>query len=108
MVSNVVVMGGYESDRLTSTEILDVATMTWTTGPDLPIPVYDNRGVTSATGPYLGFSTGGNCDGRRCREIFGLKETSQNVYTWEEVHSMTTGRTAHHVVNAPKSILPNC
>ena len=111
-ITKIVVMGGYEAARiarrLSSVEVLDVNTMTWRIGPSLPRRISDNKGIQSVSGPYLGFSTGGNCNGRRCNEIFGLKETSQNVYTWEALHSMTTGRTSHRAVNAPKSILPNC
>ena len=79
MITNVVVMGGYDSARLTSTEILDVATMSWTTGPNLPVAVYYNRGVTSETGNYLGFSTGGSIFGEKFIKIYGLKETNRCI-----------------------------
>ena len=110
VVTHIVVMGG--AGYLSSSEILDVNTMTWATGPPLPVPVNVNRGVESVDGTYLGFSTGGN--GRhgnrvlRESKILGLKKTSENVYFWEEVHSMTTARNTHSIVNAPNSLLPNC
>ena len=90
-----------------STEILDVNSMTWRTGPSLPISVYQNKGVQSEVGPYLGFSTGGRSRQGQ-RKIYGLKKTNGNSFKWEEVHGMTTGRYFHSVVNAPKSLLPNC
>lgn len=108
MITEIVVMGGYDSGRLSSTEILDVNSMTWTTGPALPISVYGNKGVQSEVGPYLGFSTGGVGNGQVQRKIFGLKKTNGNSFKWKEVHSMTTGRWVHSVVNVPKSLLPNC
>ena len=105
-------MGGYGSRRLSSTEILDVNSMTWTTGPSLPTSVEGNRGVQSEVGPYLGFSTGGYGNGiwiyQRQNTIHGLKKTNGNSFKWEEVHGMTTGRNHHSVVNVPTSLLPNC
>ena len=102
-------MGGYGSGYLSSTEILDVKTMIWKTGPNLPIQVKENRGVESVTDTYLGFSTGGKTyysAGRR--EIYGLKKTTGNTYSWVQVQSMTTARYQHSVVNVPTSLLPNC
>ena len=99
---------GQSSGRLSSTEVLDVDTMTWAIGPPLPVAVYKNRGVESVSGAYLGFSTGGLGDGQAQSKIYGLKKTSDNVYIWEEVHSMIKGRYDHSIVNAPKSLLPNC
>ena len=108
MVTQIVVMGGRNrnGDYLSSTEILDVNSMTWRTGPSLPISVRYNRGVQSVSGTYLGFSTGGTWP--VVRKIFGLKKTSENGLEWEEVHGMTTARYDHSVVNVPKSLLPNC
>ena len=109
MITEIVVMGGYNSGALSSTEILDVNSMTWRTGPALPISVAYNRGVQSEVGPYLGFSTGGrDGNGQEQRKIFGLKKTNGNNFKWEEVHGMTTGREIYSVVNAPKNLLPNC
>lgn len=108
MITQIVVMGGYDgSDYLSSTEILDVNSMTWRTGPALPISVSRNRGLQSEVGPYLGFSTGGY-NGQSQNKIYGLKKTSKEIFEWEEVHSMTTARYLHSVVNTPKTLLPNC
>ena len=101
-------MGGEgSSGRLSSTEILDVKTMTWSNGPNLPISVERNRGVESFTDNYLGFSTGGYYRSVR-NNIYGLKKTSGNTYRWVQVQSMATGRYYHSVVNAPTTLLPNC
>ena len=101
-------MGGEgSSGRLSSTEILDVKTMTWSNGPNLPISVTKNRGVESFTDTYLGFSTGGYT-GQVQNKIYGLKRTSGNTYRWVQVQSMATARYFHSVVNAPTSLLPNC
>ena len=122
MITKIVVMGGFCSGvngyvTHSSTEILDVNTMTWGIGPNLPIDVFDHKGVQSVSETYLGFSIGGYCSKlRSCKDgyskaqskIFGLKKTNENVYVWEEVHNMTTARWSHSVVNAPKNLLPNC
>ena len=109
MITEIVVMGGYGSGYLSSTEILDVNSMTWRTGPALPISVSSNKGVQSEVGPYLGFSTGGSdWRGQVQNKICGLRKTNGISFKWEEVHSMTTARLGHSVVNAPKSLLPNC
>ena len=108
MIAKIVVMGGFGSVAGSSTEILDVNSMTWRTGPSLPISVRTSRGVQSEVGPYLGFSTGGYGNVQNQRQIFGLKKTNGNSFKWEEVHNMTTARVWHTVVNVPKSLLPNC
>ena len=110
MITQIVVIGGNGSGRppyLSSTEILDVNSMTWRTGPAFPMTVYYHKGVQSEVGPYLGFSTGGRSRQRQ-RKIYGLKKTNGNSFKWEEVHGMTTARYSFSVVNAPKSLLPNC
>ena len=100
-------MGGFTGHSyLSSTEILDVKTMTWGNGPNLSISVSRNRGVESFTDTYLGFSTGGYP--YALNNIYGLKKTSGNTYRWVQVQSMATGREYHSVVNAPTSLLPNC
>ena len=98
-------MGGYPHPS--STEMLDVDTMTWGIGPNLPFPNWGMKGVGSVSGSYLGFFTGGHGNAYS-NKIYGLKKTGGNVYAWEEVHSMTTARSMHSVVNAPKPLLPNC
>ena len=103
-------MGGRGSSGwFSSTEILDVKTMTWSNGPNLPITVIRNRGVESFTDTYLGFSTGGtNYYWNGYNNVYGLKKTSGNTYRWVQVQSMATGRYWHSVVNAPTTLLPNC
>ena len=107
MITQIALIGGYP--HYSSTELLDVDTMTWGTGPSLPISINNNIGVQSVSGTYLGFSTGGTGTTVGVqRKIFGLTKNSDNGLEWEEVHSMTEARRAHSVVNAPKSLLPNC
>ena len=117
MVTQIVVMGGksYGSGtyQISSTEVLDVDTMTWGIGPPLPFEVFGNKGVESVSGSYLGFSSGGNTvhstqQSTKHSKIYGLKNTSENMYIWEEVQSMTKARYIHSIVNAPSSLLPNC
>ena len=104
MITQIVVMGGYLTGS--STEVLDVNSMRWKTGPALPTSVTHNKGVQSEVRPYLGFSTGGR--GQYSFKIYGLKKTTEDSFDWEEVHGMTTARWLHSVVNAPKSLLQNC
>ena len=112
IVTKIVVMGGFDrygSRYLSSTEVLDVDTMTWAKHAPLPISVNYNRGVTSLGGPYLGFSIGGHDGtGRSKSNIYGLKSQGKNIFTWEEVHNMSATRRLHSAVNAPKNLLTNC
>ena len=110
MVTKIVVMVGYSSEIISSTEILDVSTMTWAMGPPLPITILGNQGVESYTDTSLGLSTGGNggSGNKRIKKIYSLQNTSDEGYTWEEVYSMTAARDHHSAVNAPTSLLPNC
>ena len=99
-------MGGSDNSAyLSSTEILYVNSMTWASGPSLPIAVAQNRGVESKGGVYSGFSTGGY-NGQYQSKVYGLRLGLSS--SWEELQSMTTARSIHSVVNAPKSIIPNC
>ena len=67
--------------------------------------------ILSVLGTYLGFSTGGYKNNSdyvyHLNKIYGLKKTSDNGYTWEEVHGMRTARNQHTVVNARTSLLSN-
>ena len=101
-------MGGYGPPYLSSTEVLDINSMTWAIGPNLPFPNWGLRGIESVSGTYLGFATGGHGNGRYQDKIYGLKKESENGYTWKKVHSMTNARCMHSVVNAPKTLLPIC
>ena len=105
-------MSGYDrygSKYLSSTEVLDVDTMTWARHAPLPTSGILNRGVASFGGSYLGFSIGGmERYGRSRSKIYGLKSLGKNMFTWEEVHNMTAGRRYHSAVNAPKNLLTNC
>ena len=89
-------MGGYNSDYLSSTEILNVNSMTWGNGASLPIAVAQNRGVESKGGEYSGFSFGGYSGGSTRSEVYGWSKSS---HSWYELHSMTTARRLHSVVN---------
>ena len=114
VITKIVVMGGYGPPYLSSTEVLDIDSMTWATGPSLPFANYGSGGIESVSGTYLGFSTAGyeqwvnQNGGRYINKIYGLKKEGENRYSWKEVHNMTYARTMHSVVNAPKTLLPNC
>jgi len=102
--------GGYASDRLSTAEILDVASMQWQDLPDLPFPVDSNRGVESGIGPYLGFSVAGFSEKNGWeKRIVGLRKYHNGIYFWQELdNQLTTGRSDTAVVNVPDSMVPSC
>ena len=107
--SMIVVVGGYNSGWLASTEMLDLTTSEgnffW--GPDLDVPLYGNAGVESVTKDYIGYSFGGYGNGN-LRTIYGLRK-SGNIYEWKEVPTkMATARGGHTAVQAPTSMASNC
>ena len=121
-VTEIVVVGGYCRDyngndipncdkgRINSTEILSLADMTWSHGPDFPYEVYNNKGVTSIQDEFLGYSIGGF--GRRSgsyyqKEIMGLKKTNGRL-EWVSAGSMTEGRYSMSAIKAPRSLTPFC
>ena len=128
-VTNVVVVGGESNyQSLKSAEILDVKTMKWEYLPNLPFKVRSNNGVESVVGPFLGFSLGGfssnhtgidygqknglEIEGEKIinqqeARIFGLKKEGEK-FIWQQVNSLSTGRTRMASVNAPSSMVPSC
>ena len=113
IVTKVVVMGGKDSTishrgLSSSAEMLDVRTMSWQNLPNLPFAVYQNNGVESVVGPYIGFSIGGHSSSNEYeRRIVGLKKEGEN-YRWQQVNSLSTGRYDLASVNAPSSMVPAC
>ena len=107
----IVVVGGYNSGGLATTEFLDLTTSEgnffW--GPDLDVPLYGNAGVESVTKDYIGYSFGGYAgNGHRLRTIYGLRK-SGNIFEWKEVPTkMATARIYPTVVQAPTSVASNC
>ena len=105
----IVVVGGYNSGDLATTEFLDLTTSEgnffW--GPDLDVPLYGNAGVESVTKDYIGYSFGGYGNGY-LRTIYGLRK-SGNIYEWKEVPTkMATARRYHTAVQASISMALNC
>ena len=117
--TKVVAMGGKDSGQYlrATAEILDVASMQWEDLPDLPLctnngmfcEVHGNKGVESATGPYLGFSVGGRSDAGNENRIIGLRKNRNGTYFWQELTTqLTTTRSYAAVVNVPDLIVPSC
>ena len=117
------VVGGYcwtgdsdDSDcpigkTLKSIEILNLATMTWSDGPDFPYNIAHNDGATSIQDGYLGYSIGGlgEMDGRTfmSKGIMGL-ESSNGSLRWVPVGNMIRPRLDHTAVKVSLSIIPEC
>ena len=109
-------VGGYSrelgrADRLNSTEILSIETMTWSDGPDYPYQVYGNKGVTSDQNDYLGYIVGGagNPNGgyRYQNEIMGLQKSNGRL-EWVSVGDMTSPRAYHSAIRVSVSLIPSC
>ena len=96
---------------LKSTEILNLATMTWSDGPEFPYNITQNDGATSIKNSYLGYSIGGSAekDGRSfiSKEIMGLI-TFNGSLSWVRVENMIRPRLDHTAVKVPLSIIPEC
>ena len=126
-VTHVVVVGGGCQDMTgndsdcqngtrKSTEILSIANMTWSDGPEFPYHITQNKGVTSVQDDYLGYSIGGlengygnteNQNFGEKKEIMGL-EKSNGRLKWVSVGNITTPRFSHAAVKAPMSLLSSC
>ena len=114
-VTEIVVVGGYCRDyngndipncdkgRINSTEILSLADMTWSHGPDFPYEIHHNKGVTSIQDEFLGYSVGGYGH----QDIMGLKKTNGRL-EWVSAGSMTQGRNSMSAIKAPRSLTPFC
>ena len=106
--NNIYVVGGWAGTRLSSTEVLNINSLTWTDGPDLPNALYGNSVVESVEIEYLGFSMGGSLQHETpTNDIFGLRESSSSSI-WEKIGTMNLPREKFAAVNAPKSLVPSC
>ena len=125
IVTHVVVVGGSCQDMTgndsdcrngtrKSTEILSLANMTWSDGPEFPYHITQSKGVTSVQDDYLGYSIGGLENGYGNAENYGEKkeimglEKSDGRLRWVFVGNMTTPRFLHAAVKAPMSLFPSC
>ena len=132
IVTHVVVVGGtcssydFEGNEVNdtdcrngtrkSTEILSLADMSWSDGPEYPYHVTHSKGVTSDQEKYLGYCTGGleNAYGNAEQNNFGENndiiglEKSNGRLRWVFVGNMTTPRFLHAAVKAPMSLFPSC
>jgi len=95
---------------MNSTEILSIANMTWSTGPDFPYEIYNNQGVTGLQDGYLGYNIGGygtQTGWGSQKEIMGLQK-SNGRFQWVSVGSMSEPRYSHAAIRAPRSLTPWC
>ena len=92
-----------KNSKLKSTEILSIATMTWSHGPDYPYDIYLPRGVTSIQDEFLGYSVGGYGH----QDIMGLKKTNGRL-EWVSAGTLTEYRAHFSAVKAPRSLTPFC
>ena len=122
IITEIVVVGGYcrdysntipncDKNKMNSTEILSLADMTWSHGPDFPFELYNNKGVTGLEDEgYLGYSIGGY--GTRTgwgsqNEIMGLQK-SNGRFQWVTAGSMSEPRYSHTAIKTPRSLTPSC
>ena len=110
-VTDVVVVCGHSTkERQTTTEILNIKSLTWYDGPRLPYLINDLASVESVDGQYLGFAIGGYSSYQKYQiqdSIFGLQKVN-GILEWVLVRSMDTPRYRHTVINAPLSLVPSC
>ena len=130
VVTQIIVVGGvcwgrndpdcpWGSPYLKSTEILNIADMTWTSGPDFPYGIDGNRGATGIQDGYLGYSIGGvkevDGEGSDALEIMGLQNSNEGL-RWvsvgelngEEPGAENARSEGHSARKVPMSLIPSC
>ena len=105
--NSVYVIGGYNGNKLATTEKWNLDTNQWESTPPLPEPLSHSAGVASNSIEYIGFVAGGLTAGdERTNKVFGLRRRDLN---WEIMpQQLQTGRYAHSMVNLPSDQVPGC
>ena len=101
-------MGGYNSERLKSTEKWTVGTDSWVSGVSLPEPVGGPASVNSNSEQLIGYLVGGSTIGSEVtKKVWYLRRQDMS---WIEDRSKTlqTPREYHTVVNIPGDQIPGC
>ena len=104
--NSVFVAGGYNGNRLASTEQWNLDTNQWISTPDIPEPLRYSAGVASKSNQYVGFLAGGSTDAGRTNKVLGLR---RNDLVWEVMpQQLKTARRQHSMVNVPADQIPGC
>ena len=102
---SIFVVGGYDGNRLATTEQCNLDTNQCITTPDLPEPLWYSAGVASKSDHFVGFVAGGD-NGEITNKIYGLRRSD---LTWELLpQKLQTARESHSMVNVPADQIPGC
>ena len=108
--NSVFILGGWNGNRLASTEQWNLNTNQWISTPDLPEPLENPAGVASKSSRYVGFVAGGysytNGFGGYLNKVLGLR---RNDLVWEVMpQQLKIARRDHSMVNVPADQIPGC
>ena len=104
--NSVCVIGGYNGNKLATTEKWNLDTNQWESTPSLPEPLYHSAGVASKSNDYIGFVAGGYTSSGRTNKVFGLRRRDLK---WEVIpQRLQTARYHHSMVNLPSDQVPGC
>ena len=107
--NSVFVAGGYNGNRLATTEKWDLDTNQWILTPDLPEPLTSSAGVASKSSQYVGYVAGGagwtNAE-YTTNKVLGLRRSD---LVWEVMpQQLKIARERHSMVNVPADHIPGC
>eukprot|EP00090_Calanus_glacialis_P012343 TRINITY_DN20863_c0_g1_i1.p1 TRINITY_DN20863_c0_g1~~TRINITY_DN20863_c0_g1_i1.p1 ORF type:complete len:360 (-),score=66.51 TRINITY_DN20863_c0_g1_i1:250-1197(-) len=97
----VVLAGG---TRSSTTEIFDLSTNTWTTGPDLGENIQKGRMVSVNNGEEVLFIGGYN--GEKRKALTAIRRMGSSMNSWETVGNLGTARFDHVAFAVPAGNLP--
>ena len=104
--NSVFVIGGWNGNRLATTEKWNLDTNKWELTPSLPETLDDSAGVSSNSIDYIGFVAGGYTSSGNTNKIFGLRPRDLK---WEVMpQQLQTARNGHSMVNLPSDQVPGC
>ena len=107
--NSVFVVGGWNGNRLASTEQWRLDTNQWTSTPDLPEPLSESAGVASKSSQFFGFIAGGRTNigvNAKTNKIHGIRRSD---LTWEVMpQQLKIARKVHSMVNLPYDQIPGC
>ena len=103
---SIIVAGGFNDYFATSSEILKIGDLKWTSGPDTKESAFENRIVMSNRKDYVALSLGGT--GFNDGPTSNIYELNQERNEWQVLDNVNGHRYWGSVVNVPSNMIPWC